>query len=363
MWLIIAGTVLAAAAAGLVYMTVCVGRFSGIRAIAGERKWLRHVISLGVIAVLFVIVSYAFSTTNAIVVLLHEVLFFLLFGGVMKIVKAVSGKEFSVNWQGWLSIGVSAVYLGVGYFLLYNVWRKDYSLTTEKDISLNIAMFADSHIGTTFDGEGFAEKMKEIEQQSPDILLIAGDLVDDSSNKADLERACEALGKLDIKYGVWYVYGNHDKGYYNSRDFTPQELEETLVKNGIHVLSDEYELVDDRFYVVGRKDSSDSDRKPIDELLKGVDTSKYIIVLDHQPNDYDNEAASPADLVLSGHTHGGQLIPITFVGEWFSINDATYGYEQRNGTDFIVTSGISDWELKFKTGTKSEYVIINIKNP
>ena len=73
-----------------------------------------------------------------------------------------------------------------------------------------------------------------------------------------------------------------------------------------------------------------------------------------------NEAASAADLVVSGHTHGGQLFPATYVGEWFGINDRTYGHENRNGTDFIVTSGISDWEIQFKTGTKSEYVMIDV---
>ena len=96
------------------------------------------------------------------------------------------------------------------------------------------------------------------------------------------------------------------------------------------------------------------------ELMKNVSPDSYTIVLDHEPNDYDNEAAANADLVLSGHTHGGQLFPVTYVGEWFRINDATYGYERRKNTDFIVTSGISDWEILFKTGTKSEYVIIDI---
>ena len=96
------------------------------------------------------------------------------------------------------------------------------------------------------------------------------------------------------------------------------------------------------------------------ELMKGIPSDSYNIVLDHEPNDYDSEAAANADLVVSGHTHGGQLFPVTYVGEWFGINDATYGYERRKNTDFIVTSGISDWEILFKTGTKSEYVIINI---
>ena len=94
--------------------------------------------------------------------------------------------------------------------------------------------------------------------------------------------------------------------------------------------------------------------------MKDVPAENYTIVLDHQPNDYDNEAAANADLVVSGHTHGGQLFPVTYVGEWFNINDRTYGHEKRSDTDFIVTSGIADWEIQFKTGAKSEYVIIDV---
>ena len=86
-----------------------------------------------------------------------------------------------------------------------------------------------------------------------------------------------------------------------------------------------------------------------------------MLMLDHQPNDYAGESSAGVDLVLSGHTHGGQLIPITKVGEWIGANDSTYGHQKRNATDFIVTSGISDWALKFKTGTRSEYVVIKIE--
>ena len=362
MWLIILAAVLAATAAGLVYMIVCIGRFGGVQSLAGDKKWLRNLISFLIIAVLFIIVALSMSAVNSVIVFLHFTLFFLLYGGIMRLIRHFSGKEFTVYWQGWLAIITTIIYLCVAYYLLHNVWQTDYSLKTEKNVKLKIAMLADSHLGTTFDGEGFAEHLKTIEAQNPDILLIPGDFVDDGSKKSDLLFACEALGKMNLRYGVYFSYGNHDKGYFNSRDFTASELEKALIDNGIHVMEDSYELVDDSFYIVGRKDSSFKDRKSMDEVLKGVDSEKYIIVLDHEPNDYDNEADSVADLVVSGHTHGGQLFPVNAVGEWFNINDRTYGFEKRKDTEFIVTSGISDWEILFKTGTKSEYVIININS-
>ena len=86
-----------------------------------------------------------------------------------------------------------------------------------------------------------------------------------------------------------------------------------------------------------------------------------MIVIDHQPADYDNQTKTEVDLVLSGHTHGGQLFPFNRVGKWIGANDLIYGYEKRAKTDFIVTSGISDWAIKFKTGCRSEYVVIDVK--
>ena len=361
MWLMILMSVMIVTIIGVGYMIVCVGRFGGIQVISGNRPILKYLISLLIIVAIFILIAHIMSTVNAVVIFLHEVMFFLLFGGIMKIVKHYTNREFTVNWQGWLAISTSIIYLAIGYFLLHHVWQTNYKLKTDKNISLRIAMFADSHVGTTFDGEGFAKYMKDIEQQNPDIVFIPGDFVDDWSKKEDLIRACKALGEMKTKYGVWYAYGNHDEGFFNNRDFSAKELKEELLNNGIHILADEYELVDDSFYVVGRLDSSIYQRKSINELLEGIDESKYIIVLDHEPTDYENESNSIADLVVSGHTHGGQLIPINLISDWLKINDRNYGHEKRNNTDFIVTSGISDWEIQFKTGTKSEYVIIDVE--
>ena len=91
-----------------------------------------------------------------------------------------------------------------------------------------------------------------------------------------------------------------------------------------------------------------------------ADSSQYTVVLDHQPNAYDEEAQSGADLVLSGHTHGGHIFPAGQIGLAIGANDRVYGYEKRLNTDYIVTSGISGWAIPFKTGTISEYCIIDV---
>ena len=145
-----------------------------------------------------------------------------------------------------------------------------------------------------------------------------------------------------------------------SEIFTYADIVVELEKNGVVVLEDEATLVNDSFYVIGRKDKREEGRKSVSDLVAGLDPEKYMILLDHQPADYDAEAAAGVDLVLSGHTNGGQIFPFNYVGEWMGVHDRTYGYEKRKGTDFIVNSGIADWSLAFKTGMKSEYVVISI---
>ena len=74
-------------------------------------------------------------------------------------------------------------------------------------------------------------------------------------------------------------------------------------------------------------------------------------------------ADADVDLVLSGHTYGGQLFPLMQIENipGVGVDDQVYGYEKRGNTNFIVTSGISDWAIKFKTGCKSEYVMITVE--
>ena len=210
--------------------------------------------------------------------------------------------------------------------------------------------------------------MKDIQNQNPDIVLIVGDFVDDDTTKEDMIACCKALGDMKTTYGVYYVFGNHDKGYYppEYRGYDGNDLINELEKNNVHVMQDDVELVDNRFYIIGRQDKSKEyadGRKSMEELVQGLDPDKFSIVLDHQPQDYEAQKDANVDLVLSGHTHGGQLFPLMTIENHSNIaeDDRVYGYEKRGNTNFIVTSGISDWAIKFKTGCKSEYLLINIE--
>ena len=132
-------------------------------------------------------------------------------------------------------------------------------------------------------------------------------------------------------------------------------------KNGVILLKDGVKEIFDGCYLIGRKDKFDKPRKSTIDLMKSVNKKDYSIVLDHQPNDFDAEAKAKPDLVLCGHTHGGQLIPLGWTTEIFHTNDCRYGMVKRGNTTFFTSSGIAGWGIPFKSGAISEYVIVNVK--
>ena len=302
---------------------------------------------------------FYYDLYNYIIIIIHLAIFILISNFLLYLYKRIIKKDFKTNnIKVVMGLIITIIYLGIGTYLNYHIVETHYTVYNDKDVNLKLIMFADSHVGSTFDGEGFYQKMKDMSNIESDFVFIIGDYIDDGTSKEDMIRACEGLSLLKPKYGVYYVFGNHDRGYYNNRGYSGDDLVDELKKNNVHVLKDEV-VTFDNFYLIGREDRSKK-RKSIDELVNGLD-DRYKIVLNHQPNDYDNEQ-DKVDLVLSGHTHGGQMLPLGLVGTISGSNDQEQGLEKRGNTNFIVTSGISDWVVQFKTGTKSEYVIIDIKN-
>lgn len=367
MWALIFGAVLVGSAAGFVYLVSRFYKFTFMKKITMEKKFLNILLSILIILIMFVVLTLTINMMNAIIVLMHLVVIWLIFDLIFFIIKKCRKKPFKFYYQGVVAIAATVAYLTVGWYFAHNVVATNYDLTTDKDVeSLRIVQISDSHIGATFHYKEFSNYVDKMNKENPDVVVITGDFVDDDTSKEDMINSCKALSKFKTKYGVYFVYGNHDKGYYGKeyRGYDGNDLANELKKNGVKVLEDESVQIGDKYYLVGRQDYSEVEkggtRKSAGDLVKNLDSSKYIIMLDHQPNHYDEEKNANVDLVLSGHTHGGQLIPITYSGEWLGMNDKTYGYEKENNTDFIVSSGIGDWSIKFKTGCKAEYVVVNI---
>lgn len=315
-------------------------------------------------AVIFIVFSLFFGIITSIIILLHFFAFLLTAELLLFIFKKLPKKQLSFIVSVCTASVFTTAFMLYGWSCAHNIHETSYTLKTEKqlpDNNIRIVQIADSHLGITLDGKKFTEQIERIQKLKPDIVVITGDFVDDNSNKNDMIQACKALSSIKAEYGVYFTFGNHDKGYFeNSHDFTENELRNELLKNNVKILEDEAVLIGNSFYIVGRQDKSEKDRKNIMEIMSVLDNEKYSVILDHQPNDYENELEAEVDLVLSGHTHGGHIFPAGLIGLITGANDKVYGHEKINNTDFIVTSGISGWEIPFKTGTISEFVVIDI---
>lgn len=346
-------------AAGILYLGLRLQKYPPFR---GKRRAIR-LLSFPVfpLAAYLVTLLLGISTFNVVLLLLHLVVFWLLCDLGWWIAEKIRKKKPRRYYAGIAAIALTVVYMGAGWFFAHHVFVTDYHLTTEKEVGrLCIVQISDSHLGVTLSGKEFAKEMEKVQSQNPDLVVITGDFVDDDSSKEDMLTACEALGELKTTYGVYFIYGNHDDGYFRKGTFTPAELRKALTDNGVVILEDETVLIDNRFYLVGRKDRSARDRLSMEELTRDLDPAKYTLVLDHQPTDFEAQTEAKADLVLSGHTHGGHIFPTGLVGVWFGGNDLCYGMEVRESSTFIVSSGISGWAMPFKTGCISEIVVIRV---
>lgn len=361
MWMTLPLLAAALVAGGYFYIVPRIRRFSFFKKLNERGRALSVFAAAGLLSAVWV---FAFiNLTAAAVVFLHLVIFWLICDGAgALILRLRGGKRGGGYVAGYAAVAITAVYLAAGWFFAHHIFATSYAFKTGKDLGgdLRIVEIADAHIGATLDGGEFADLCRRVQGEAPDIVVIVGDFVDDDTDRADMERACRALGELETTCGVYFVYGNHDNGYFGYRNFSAADLRRCLEENSVTILEDESVLAGGRFWIVGRRDRSMSGRARAEELTAGLDDGRFILMLDHQPNDYAAEAASGADLVLSGHTHGGHIFPVGLIGLAMGANDQVYGVETRGGTAFVVTSGVSGWAIPFKTGTISEYVVIDI---
>lgn len=309
-------------------------------------------------------------------VVLHFTAFSLLID-VIRLICRACGKRWKEGgiWHtlygtGAIAAALTLAVMGYAYVNMHQVRVQEYTVTTEKDIrqeGYTVAFLSDLHFDTSMNGEDLAGYCRDMEAEEPDLVILGGDIVDEASSLEQVQEAFAVLGQIHSTYGIYYVYGNHDKGRYSADcDFTMEELAAAEEDAGIHILEDDTLALNGELYLTGRWDRSDAAgagiaRLSAARLAEEIPRGSYAILADHQPRDMEENASAGYDLMLSGHTHGGQMWPVGLITELFDPGTVNYGQETYGDMELIVSSGIAGWGYPLRTGKHSEYVIVHIR--
>jgi len=222
---------------------------------------------------------------------------------------------------------------------------------------LKIVVASDIHLGTTITHKKINHLIDLVNQQNPDIVLLAGDILDEDPHFVEFNGMGEPFLKLQAKYGIWGINGNHEYigGIENAEKF--------IKSIGINLLTDSVVVVDNAFVLIGRDDVSksrftNSNRQSLNELIAQVNPNLPAIFMDHQPFKLEETAQYAIDLQLSGHTHYGQLFPFNFITDM--VYEQSWGYLRKGNTHFYISSGFGVWGPPIRTVNRSEIVVINL---
>ena len=219
---------------------------------------------------------------------------------------------------------------------------------------LKVVGISDLHLGVTIDRKRLEEYVRLINEQHPDLVIIAGDLIDNNVLPLEKERMWETLNDLQAPLGVYYCLGNHDYmiGIGSCMNF--------LRKTNLHLLIDESTVINNSIQLIGRDDKQrKSNRKSLKELVKDTDPALPLILLDHEPFHLEEAEAEGIDFQFSGHTHEGQIFPGNLLVK--QMYELPHGYMQKGNTHYYVSSGLGLWGPPFRVGTRSEVVVFDIE--
>lgn len=316
-------------------------------------------------------------------IMLYSLLYVVLFDLLRLIAKHTKLKNTLLFSRGSvISIGSVVVACAVatclyGIFNARNIKVNEYSVTVNKscgsDKHLKAVLVADLHMGYAIGVDHITNMVEKINQQDADIVIIAGDIFDNSyDGMDDPEGIKEQLKSIKSKYGVYAVYGNHDidekilMGFtfdWGGKQLHSEKMTNFMKECNIKLINDESVLINDEFYLVGRRDTDkpgteDGTRAEISELTKDLDKTKPIFVLSHEPDELQKTADAGADIDFSGHTHDGQLFPGNLTIGLFWENPC--GMIKKDNMYSIVTSGVGVYGTFMRVGTDAEICSVDI---
>ncbi|WP_352339412.1 metallophosphoesterase [Psychrobacter sp. 16-MNA-CIBAN-0192] len=253
-----------------------------------------------------------------------------------------------------LAVGVYIGIVGLAVFNAYSPVVHHLTVKTDKPLAkpLTMAVVSDTHLDRWFGNRQLKKLVSLVDAQHVDTVLLAGDLMNDRTYYYDKTNMHEQLSKLRAPLGVYAVLGNHD---YSGNQVS---IAEAVTRAGIQVIDNKSVYLNDAVWLVGRSDETDYGRPLAEELLPPIDTNKPVIMLEHSPSEIRLISKLPIDLHLTGHTHGGQIFPLTVLMKYFS--PLLYGAKKMNNTQFLVTSGYGFGAVPFRLGTRSEIWVVTL---
>lgn len=264
-----------------------------------------------------------------------------------------------------------------GHINAKNIHTTSYEVNIAKECDLeelNVVLIADQHLGYNIGADMMEQMVEKVNACKPDVVVVGGDVFDNCfANIEEPDRVAEILKGIESKYGVYATLGNHDCEEEIVGGFTfPSKEKKTasdgmyefLEKSNFKLLCDESVLLEDSVYLYGRPDEErpgryvEEERLSPAELMETMDTSKPVIVFEHEPKFLDELAEAKIDLHLAGHTHDGQLFPLSIATDIMWENAC--GYLQKGDMVSIVTSGVGLYGPFIRVGTIAEICNIHV---
>lgn len=245
----------------------------------------------------------------------------------------------------------------IAWFGNLNYYRKkvvQLDLKTEKPLKqvMKIVVLSDLHLGHAISRKELKRWVTFINDQQADLVLFAGDIIDNSLLPLTYYRLDELLREIQSKHGVYACLGNHE--YLANVEMSLAFLE----KANIRVLRDEVvEVLDGQIQLIGRDDKSNPHRKTLQQLVQ-PSPQHVQIVLDHQPYTLAEAAEQQLDFQFSGHTHRGQVWPFSWITDY--LFEQSHGYLKKGNTQYYISSGLGIWGGRYRIGTQSEYVVVTL---
>lgn len=224
----------------------------------------------------------------------------------------------------------------------------------EPEKRMRLVFFSDLHIGEAMTPDYIARAVKLIQDQQPDLILCGGDFIDHRAVYAYDPRVMASLRSLHAPLGVYYVLGNHE--YRDDLEANIRWVSEvggTLLRDSIAFPGD------GPLTLIGRDDWVNGNRKPFEVIANEADPLRGpVVLMEHTPASIDSIGDSPVDLILCGHTHGGQIWPGQLMVWWrYGMVSGTRPVGER---EVCISSGIGSAGATYRVGTRSEIRVYDL---